>query len=251
VYLESQERFEAYIARLHNLAGDRPLVMTEMGLDSRRHGKDTQAHTLDWQIRTAFAAGCSGAFVFAWTDEWYRGGYDIEDWDFGLTTRNRQSKPALLAVAAAYADAPFSDEIQWPSISVIVCTYNGARTLRNCLEGVKSLKYPNYEVIVVDDGSEDDSAAIAAQFPVRLIRRANYGLGDARNAGMEAATGEIVAYIDDDARPDPHWLYYLGWTYLHTDYVAVGGPNIPPPEDSPVAECVANAPGGPVHVMFT
>src|SRR5262249_11474966 len=98
---------------------------------------------------------------------------------------------------------------------------------------------------------EDDSAAIAAQFPVRLIRTANHGLSSARNTGMAAASGEIVAYIDDDATPDSHWLHYLGWTYLHTDYVAVGGPNIPPPEDGPVAECVANSPGGPVHVMFT
>ena len=39
---------------------------------------------LDWQVRTAFGAGCAGTFVFAWTDEWHRGGYDIEDWDFGV-----------------------------------------------------------------------------------------------------------------------------------------------------------------------
>ena len=44
-----------------------------------------------------FAGGCAGAFVFAWTDEWFRGGYDIDDWDFGLTTRDRRPKPALAA----------------------------------------------------------------------------------------------------------------------------------------------------------
>src|SRR5262249_33023466 len=161
-------------------------------LDSRRNTRAKQAETLGWQIRTIFAAGCAGMFVFAWTDEWYRGGHDIEDWDFGLTTRSRQPKPALLAGRPPPAGGPLFPEIQWPSISVIVCTYNGARTLRNCLEGLKSLKYPNYEVIVVDDGSEDGSAAIAAQFPVRLIRTANHGLGSARNTGMEAASCEIV-----------------------------------------------------------
>src|SRR6266540_3174403 len=74
VYLESEERLTAYLARLQNLAEDRPLVMTEIGLDSRRHGLEVQASALDWQVRSAFAAGCAGAFVFAWTDEWFRGG---------------------------------------------------------------------------------------------------------------------------------------------------------------------------------
>ena len=251
VYLETPERLEAYISQLQNLAGDKPLVMAEIGLDSRRNGDTKQAETLDWQIRTIFAAGCAGMFVFAWTDEWYRGGYDIEDWDFGLTMRDRQPKAALSVVTRTFADAPFPPGVQWPSMSVVVCTYNGARTLRDCLEGLKAMTYPNFEVIVVDDGSKDESAAIAEQYPVRLIRTPQNGLGSARNTGLEAATGEIVAYIDDDARPDPHWLHYLGWTYLQTDYAAVGGPNIPPPEDGPIAECVANAPGGPVHVMFT
>jgi hypothetical protein len=132
-----------------------------------------------------------------------------------------------------------------------VCTYNGSRTLRTCLEGLQRLEYPNYEVIVIDDGSTDDSAAIAQQYPVRVIRQRNEGLSSARNTGMDAAGGEIIAYLDDDAWPDPHWLHYLAWTYLHNDYAAVGGPNIPPPEDGAIAECVANSPGGPAHVMIS
>src|ERR1051325_1036134 len=92
VYLETQARLEAYLARLHNLAaGDRPLVMGEIGLDSLRHGAEGQASVLDWQVRTAFAAGCAGAFVYAWTDEWYRGGAEVEDWKFGITDRQRKS----------------------------------------------------------------------------------------------------------------------------------------------------------------
>ena len=107
VYLETQERLEAYLARLQNIAGDRPVLMGEVGLDSRRHGERTQAHVLEWQIRTLFAAGCAGAFVFAWTDEWYRGGHDIADWDFGLTDRQRRPKPALAAVCNAFTEVPF------------------------------------------------------------------------------------------------------------------------------------------------
>jgi GT2 family glycosyltransferase len=251
VYLESQDRLGAYLARLHNLAGDRPLLLAEVGLDSRRHGEEQQAATLEWQIQTAFAAGCAGVFVFSWTDEWHRGGHDIDDWDFGLTTRARQPKPALQRVARAFAEVPFPLAIAWPRISVVVCSYNGARMIRDCLEGLRGLEYPDFEVIVVDDGSTDATAAIASEYDVRLIRQENQGLAAARNAGWQAATGEIIAYTDDDARPDPHWLTYLAATYLRTDHVGVGGPNIAPPGDGPIAECVANAPGGPVHVLLT
>jgi glycosyltransferase involved in cell wall biosynthesis len=251
VYLESQERFESYLGRLHNIAGDRPLFMTEIGLDSRRHGEEAQADTLDWQVRTTFAAGCSGAFVFAWTDEWHRGGYDIKDWDFGVTTRDRRSKPALAAIRKAFAEIPFPKEFSWPRVSVIVCSFNGARTIRDCFESIQKLDYPNYEVIVVSDGSTDSTASITQEYDFRLICTKNLGLSSARNTGLEAATGEIVAYIDDDAYPDPHWLTYLVVAIEKSKYKAIGGPNIAPSGDGIFADCIANAPGGPIHVLLS
>ena len=251
VYLESQDRFEAYLARLQNIAGDRPLFMSELGLDALRNGEGGQARSLDWQVRTAFAAGCGGVFVFAWTDEWYRHGHDVENWAFGVTRADRSPKPALETVREAFAEVPFAPSIPWPRISVVVCSCNGVRTIRDACEGLRRLDYPNYEVIVVDDGSTDDTAAIASQYDVRLIRTPNRGLSSARNTGLAAATGEIVAYLDDDAYPDPHWLTYLAATFLSTSHVGVGGPNIAPAGDGPIAECVARAPGGPVHVLVT
>ena len=251
VYLEAPASYEAYLARLQNLAGDRPLVMTEIGLDSRRHGEDAQERSLDWQIRTAFASGCAGVFVFAWTDEWHRGGYDIEDWAFGLTRRDRTPKPSLDAVQRAFAEVPFPPDLPWPRISVVVCSYNGGRTIHDCCEGLLELQYPDVEVIVVNDGSRDGTAAIAQEFGFRMISTENRGLSSARNTGLEAATGEIVAYLDDDARPDPHWLTYLAAAFLGTTHAGIGGPNIPPPGDGRVADCVANAPGGPVHVLLS
>jgi hypothetical protein len=110
VYLDRASGSESYLARLQNLAGEKPLLMAEIGLDSRRNGPAAQAESLDWQIRTAFAAGCVGAFAFAWTDEWHRGGLEIEDWDFGLTTRTREPKPALAAASRAFAEVPFPPE---------------------------------------------------------------------------------------------------------------------------------------------
>src|SRR5436309_11388976 len=129
VYLERPKYLEAYLARLQNLAGERPLIMSEIGLDSRRNGEENQARTLDWQVRTAFAAGCAGAFVYAWTDEWYRGGADVDDWDFGLTRRDRRAKPALAAVRKAFQEVPFAPDLPGPRVSVVVCAHNGARTL--------------------------------------------------------------------------------------------------------------------------
>lgn len=250
VYLEARDRYEAYLARLQNLAGERPLLMAEIGLDSRRNGEDAQAASVESQVRSSFAAGAAGAFIFSWTDEWHRGGYDIEDWDFGLVRRDRSAKPALAAVARAFAEVPFAFDRHWPRISVVVCSYNGSRTIRDCLEGLRRLEYPDYEVIVVDDGSTDATPAIAAEYDVRLVSTENRGLSSARNTGLEAATGEIVAYTDDDARPDQHWLTYLAHVFMTSDHAAVGGPNIPPPDDPPLAEAVASAPGGPLHVLI-
>jgi len=250
VYLETDRQLEGYLARLQNVAGDRPLVMAEIGLDSRRNGEARQAESVAGQVRLAFAAGCAGAFVFAWTDEWHRGGYDVEDWDFGLTDRERRPKEALTSVGQAFREVPFSPEAEWPKVSVVVCACNGADTLRWCLEGMDGLDYPDYEVIVVDDGSKDETAAIAGECGYPAISTPNRGLSSARNTGLEAASGEIVAYIDCDARPDRDWLRYLAAAFRATDNVGIGGPNLPPP-DSWVADCVANAPGGPVHVLLS
>lgn len=251
VYLERKESLKSYLARLQNLAGERPLVMAEIGLDSRRNGEAAQAQSLDWQIATAFEAGCAGAFVYAWTDEWFRGGHDIDDWDFGLTTRDRQPKAALQAVSARFANVPFAPGYQWPKVSVVVCSCNGAQTVAETLAALEDMEYPDYEIIVIDDGSTDQTSAIASKHNVRLICTENRGLSVARNLGLKAATGEIIAYIDDDAYPDRHWLTYLAAAFLRTEHAAIGGPNIAVPGDGAIADCVANAPGGPIHVLLS
>lgn len=251
VYLEEQEKLSAYLKRLQNIAGDLPLVLAEIGLDSRRNGQLAQAHSLDWQIRTAFREGCAGAFVYAWTDEWYRGGQPIEDWDFGLTTRAREPKAALHTVRSVIGDMPFKNSRQWPKFSVVVCSYNGSRTIRDTLDHLARLDYPNYEVIVVNDGSTDATPEIAKGYDVQLITTENQGLGQARNEGLAAARGEFVVYIDDDAYPPPPWLKYLAFSFLRSDHACIGGPNLVPPEDGWIGQCVADSPGGPLHVLLT
>ncbi len=254
VFLESEGPLKAYLARLHNLAGDRPVIMAEIGLDSRRHGELGQAAALSWQIQSAFRSGCAGAFIFSWTDEWHRGGFDIEDWDFGLTTRTREPKPALEAVRHAYSRVPVRVAPFSPRASVVVCTYNGAPTIDETLEQISLLNYPDFEIIVVNDGSTDSTERVISRYErngVRVIHTPNCGLAAARNTGLEAATGEIVAYIDDDAYPDADWLTYIVSVLEDREFAGVGGPNVVPAEDDLPAQCVAHSPGGPTHVLLS
>ncbi|MFE9657834.1 glycosyltransferase family 2 protein [Micromonospora sp. NPDC006431] len=92
-----------------------------------------------------------------------------------------------------------------PLVSVIVPNYNYARTLRLCLEGLGRQTHRPLEVIVVDDGSTDDSVAVAHSFPgVRLLRTpVNSGPSVARNLGAEAAAGEVLMFVDSDVALAP------------------------------------------------
>ena len=253
VYLHHRGAYRNYLARLQMLAGDRPLVLSECGVDALREGPARQAELLEWQIEEAFRAGLAGIIVFSLTDDWHRGGQPITDWAMGLTTRQRQPKPAFATVQRQFAIAPTFPLPRYPRVSVVVACYNGARTLSECLSSLGRLRYPDYEVILVDDGSTDETAKVAAQFPfVRVLRHeTNRGLSVARNTGIAAATGEIVAFTDADCRADEHWLHYLVQDLGEGPAVGIGGPNLLPPEDSPVATAVMASPGGPAPVLLT
>ncbi len=137
-----------------------------------------------------------------------------------------------------------------PMVSVVICAYNAERTMLPCMESLRRLKYPNYEVIVVDDGSRDRTAEIAMEFPeFRLIRQPNKGLSVARNVGLYAARGEIVAYTDSDCVVDPDWLTLMVRAMVDGNFDGCGGPNYAPHEEGRVEGCVAAAPGAPCHVL--
>lgn len=112
-----------------------------------------------------------------------------------------------------------------PFVSLIIPVYNAASTLRECLEGVARLEYPadRIEVIVVDNNSTDDSARIAAEcgFPPRRCEK--QGASAARNCGIAAAHGEILAFIDSDAVPDADWLRLLVAPFVNPQVGGVGG----------------------------
>jgi len=253
VYLHREHELRAYLARLQHIAGQKPLLLAEAGADSIREGEAHQAEITSMHIRVAFEEGACGAIAFAWTDEWWRGGHPVEDWKFGLVDHSRRLKPAAAAVADAFDTAPFSPERQraWPRVSVVVCAYNAADTLEDNLRSLEQLTYPDYEIILVNDGSKDRTSEIGHRFSkVRVIDTTNAGLSAARNVGLAEATGEIVAYTDADTRVDRDWLTFLVQPFLNSDVVGSGGPNVVPPDDPPIAQCIARAPGGPTHVLL-
>jgi GT2 family glycosyltransferase len=249
VYLHDRETFRRYLFRLQNLVGDKPLLLGELGMDTLRHGEEEQARFLAGHTELATLMGTAGAFVFSWTDEWHTGGHPIKDWAFGITGEDRRPKASYHALREVFEQTPAELLPHKPRVSVVVCTYNGGRTLDQCLRSLAALAYPDYEVIVVDDGSTDDTPAILERFPdVRAIRQHNKGLSTARNVGLHAATGSIVAYTDDDCYADPDWLTHLVYQLERSGAHAVGGPNLSP-DDGGLAACVAASPGQPTHVL--
>jgi O-antigen biosynthesis protein len=256
VYLHDQRDFERYLLRLQNLAEERPLILGEFGMDTIRHREEEQAEMLGWHTDSVVKCGLAGTVFFAWTDEWFTGEQEITDWAFGIVTRAREPKKSFFALREKLGQddttIPHRALPQTPRVSVVVCSYNGAKTLAACLDSLGRLNYPSYEIILVDDGSTDNTAEIAARFPsVHYIWQENHGLSYARNTGAAAATGEVLAYTDSDCMADADWLYYLIGTLLSGNHAGVGGPNVSPPARNWIQACVAAAPGGPSHVLLT
>jgi glycosyltransferase involved in cell wall biosynthesis len=113
-------------------------------------------------------------------------------------------------------------------LSVIICTFNGAETIGRCLTALARQAPPTgAEVIVVADGSVDDTVEIARAHRVTVVRHdVNRGLAAARNTGILAASGEIVAFLDDDCEPAPDWSHRLLAAY-DAEAAGVGGPILP------------------------
>ena len=249
LYLEDPEALRCYLRRLHHIAGDRPLVISEFGLDSRRNGRDRQAETLRWAVQAAADLECAGVTLYAWSDRWWNNGAPVEDWDFGLLDRENAPKPALSAISSV----PISPPPLATPASVIVCTRNGRNRIGTCLEAIRKLDGGNFETLVVDDGSNDGTAEhVAKNFPwVRLLRLTSGGLSAARNAGAEAATGEILAFTDDDCEPDPEWLLRVRRVLHDGKFAAAGGPNLAPKPKNWQEAVVCASPGAPSHVMLS
>lgn len=125
-----------------------------------------------------------------------------------------------------------------PLVTALLPVFNGARFIGEAIESVLGQTYARIEIIVIDDGSTDETATIAARYPaVTLLQTPNRGVSSARNTGLEHAKGELIAYLDADdlwlpekvgrqveaALADPSLGYVLCWLR----YIAVEGEPVP------------------------
>jgi glycosyltransferase involved in cell wall biosynthesis len=151
--------------------------------------------------------------------------------------------------AATYRDGRAAVTGGAPAASVIVCTRDRAARLASCLDAVVAQEYPAFEVIVVDNAPVTSEVAdlIGGRswpVPVRHVVEPRPGLSRARNAGLRAAAGRIVAYLDDDERPDRHWLAELARGFTVAPGVAgVSGVVLPAALDT-TAQCLFERFGG-------
>ena len=122
------------------------------------------------------------------------------------------------AVSEAVADGHL------PSISVVICTRDRTDLLKGALEALLALDYPHREIIVIDNAPTNSSTAeFVAPLPVRYVKEERPGLDWARNRGIAEARHEIIAFTDDDARPDRGWLRGIAAGFADPEIMAVSG----------------------------
>jgi glycosyltransferase involved in cell wall biosynthesis len=112
-----------------------------------------------------------------------------------------------------------------PSVSIIIPVYNGADTIAACLESLLNQTYPAdaYEVIVVENGSTDDTTTIVEKYLIRLFHSDQRGPAAARNLGLARSEADIVAFTDADCVADHNWLSELAKPYTDPEIGGVGG----------------------------
>ncbi len=110
-------------------------------------------------------------------------------------------------------------------ISVIIPVYNGAETIGPCLESLLQQSYPGqaYDIVVVENGSTDDTSGVVGQYPVRLLHSGRRGPAAARNLGLANTRADIVAFTDADCVADANWLRELAAPYADPQVGGVGG----------------------------
>lgn len=116
-----------------------------------------------------------------------------------------------------------------PDLTVVIASLNGARGVDRCLRALAAQSIrPRLEILVIDDGSTDDTVSVARAHGVTVLSHpSNLGIAAARNTGLNAASADVVAFLDDDCEPEPEWARQLLSGYTADDVAGVSGPIIP------------------------
>lgn len=123
-------------------------------------------------------------------------------------------------------------------ITIIICTFNRSKLLQKTLESCSKLTgYLQIEILVVDNNSDDDTKLVITKWIVnqcnkkivaRYIKETRQGLSHARNTGIKEANGNIIAFLDDDAIPNPDWIQVICQSFkTYSDALALGGKVLP------------------------
>lgn len=120
--------------------------------------------------------------------------------------------------------------MNYPLFSVIIPTYNRPQKLSECLSALSEMDYPNFEVVIVDDGSPinlDEIISIWRQkLTINLLKQTNQGPSTARNLGVNHAKGKFLAFTDDDCIPAKNWLKQFAQQLEKTPHALVGGSTV-------------------------
>ena len=132
-----------------------------------------------------------------------------------------------------------------PLVSVVIACPRPSRMLDECLAALRDQSDANWEAIVLPDGGEARQEGDGGPGTVRFVPTGKVRPAEKRNLGIREAKGEIVAFIDDDAYPDAHWIEYAVKYFGDLGIGAVGGPGVTPPGDGRLARL-----GGRVYDSF-
>ena len=210
VYLHRETDFRRYLTHLMSITGERPLVLSETGIDTIREGEQHQAEVLSWQSRAALELGLSGLVIFAFTDEWFRGGSEITDWAFGITTRERAPKPSFAAVSRIFRGPLPPTLTSAPAASVVVPAYDAVPndwTMHRIAEATQLSRITRLWWLTTvrpiplpqsrNPPGRARSGCRIADWPLRVM------------PDWQPLAVASLRFIDADAEADRDWLYHL------------------------------------------
>lgn len=149
----------------------------------------------------------------------------LQIWD---AINNQISWATVLTVVGNKVTPPPKIECRLSPISIVVCTRDRPHLLEGCLNALVSLDYRDYEIIVVDNAPFTEATAqLVAKYPARYVREDRPGLSWARNAGIAHARHDIIAFTNDNARPDNNWLNAIVHAFAEPEVLAVTGLIVP------------------------
>jgi glycosyltransferase involved in cell wall biosynthesis len=139
---------------------------------------------------------------------------------------------------------PNAITIKTPKVSVVICAYNVSKLLNNVMDSLEKQTFKDFEIVVVNDGSTDDTSEIAKKRGALVVDIPHKGLSAARNAGINNSSGEIVAIIDADCHAEPQWLEEACKEIRNGEVVVTGNTKIP--KSTFFGDCISGLgyPGG-------